>query len=267
MRFNSSGMTFSLPKLGAVWAAWTATGLLTFAADSSPNPLKVLFFVGGGYHDYARLVPHLTSKLSELANVSFVVKDGLEPLHDPKFADGFDAIVYDWCFDDAPDDVLENALKTTADGKPTVMIHCAIHAFRRSSKVSEWERCCGMRSKEHDRFEPFTVVKLDPKSPITLLFPDKWETPGDELYQTMSIPPTSHQLLQATSPQDGRQHIVCWTSQYHRGLVFGTTLGHDMKTAASADYLRLVANGLLWTCGLLGPEGKPVAGYAGRQPN
>jgi type 1 glutamine amidotransferase len=258
-------MPISLANFGTVWAALTVSTVSTFAADPSPTPLKILFFVGGGYHDYAKLAPHLTSKLSELANVFFVVKDGFESLHDAKFAEGFDAIVYDWCFDDAPDDVLDHALKTTAEGKPTVMIHCAIHAFRRSPKVGEWENCCGMRSKVHDRFEPFTVVKLDPKDPITLMFPEKWETRGDELYQTISIPPTSHQLLKATSPPDGRDHVVCWTCQYHRGLVFGTTLGHDMKTAASPDYLRLLANGLLWTCGKLGPNGKPVAGYAGLQ--
>src|SRR5947209_20204916 len=101
-------------------AAWCLPITLVIAAEPAPKPIKALFFVGGGYHDYAKLTPHLTSKLSELANVSFVVKDNFEPLHDPKFADGYDAIVYDWCFDEAPDDVLENALKTTATGKPTV---------------------------------------------------------------------------------------------------------------------------------------------------
>src|SRR5436853_4998117 len=145
-------MSFTFLKLGAYCAAPTFLITSTFAADHAPTPLKALFFVGGGYHDYAKLTPHLTSKLSELVNVSFVVKDNFEPLHDPKFADGYDAIIYDWCFDEAPDDVLENALRTTAAGKPTVMIHCAVHAFRRSPKISEWETCCGMRSKVHDRF-------------------------------------------------------------------------------------------------------------------
>src|SRR5258708_4370859 len=177
-------MSFSFLKFCACCAAWTVSIGSTTAAVS-PAPIKALFFVGGGYPDYAKLAPHLTSKLSELANVSFVVKDNFEPLHDPRFADGYDAIVYDWCFDEAPDDVLENALKTTAAGKPTVMIHCAVHAFRRSPKISEWETCCGMRSKVHDRFEPFTVMKLDPRSPITLSFPENWQTPGDELYQTI----------------------------------------------------------------------------------
>src|SRR5258708_35374659 len=104
-------MRFSFLKFGALCAALTASIISTSAADPAPAPIKALLFVGGGYHDYVKLAPHLTSKLSELANVAFVVKDTFESLHDPKFADGFDAIVYDWCFDDAPDDVLENAFK------------------------------------------------------------------------------------------------------------------------------------------------------------
>src|SRR5260221_41939 len=188
-------MPFSFLKFGGECAALAVSIISVPAAEPAPKPIKALFFVGGGYHDYAKLVPHLTSKLSELVNVSFVVKDNFEPLHDPKFADGYDAVVYDWCFDEAPDDVLENALRTTAAGKPTVMIHCAVHAFRRSPKISEWETCCGMRSKVHDRYEPFTVQKLDKASPITRSFPDTWETPGDELYQTISIQPESHPLL------------------------------------------------------------------------
>jgi type 1 glutamine amidotransferase len=256
-------MSFSFLKLAAFWAGLPVAAISISAADLPPRPIKALLFVGGGYHDYAKLAPHLTNRLSQLANITFVVKESLEPLHDPKFADGYDAIIYDWCFDEAPDDVLENALKTTAAGKPTVMIHCAVHAFRHSPKISQWETCCGMRSKVHDRFEPFVVTKLDANSPITLGFPDNWQTPGDELYQTIAIDPESHQLLKAKSPQDGREHIVCWTYRYQNGPVFSTTLGHDMKTSAAPEYLRLLTNGLLWTCGKLGADGKAVAGYAG----
>src|SRR5207302_6188789 len=85
-----------------------------------------------------------------------------------------------------------------------------------------------------------------------------------ELYQMISIDPQSHPLLKAKSPQDSREHIVGWTYQFGRGRVFATTLGHDMKTAGSPDYLQLLANGLLWTCNKLGDDGKAVAGYAGK---
>ena len=80
----------------------------------------------------------------------------------------------------------------------------------------------------------------------------------------ISIDPQSHPLLKAKSPQDGREHVVGWTYHFGRGRVFATTLGHDMKTAGSPDYLQLLANGLLWTCSKLGDDGKAVAGYAGK---
>jgi uncharacterized protein len=241
------------------------SSLLNHAADNAPAPLKVLFITGGGYHDYNKLAPHLTTELGALVNATFDVKFGLEVLHNPKFADAYDAVIYDVCDDEAPDDTLANALQTAKAGKPSVLIHCAVHAFRKSPKISDWEAFCGMRSKVHDPFGPFSVTKLDSASPITRAFPADWSTAGDELYQTISINPESHQLLKAKSPKDGREHIVCWTYQYGNGRVFATTLGHDMKTAATSDYLRLLANGLLWSCGKLEADGKAVAGY-GRVP-
>ena len=235
------------------------------SAPSHKPPLKALLLAGGGYHDYEKLVPLLTNKLSEIANVTFDARFGLETLHDPKFAQPYDVLVYDVCFDQVDDELLVNALQATRNGKPTVMIHCAVHAFRKSPKIHEWETCCGMRSKVHDAFGPFTVAKLDESSPITKAFPHDWTTPGDELYQTISIEPESHQLLKAKSPQDGREHIVCWTYQFGKGRVFSTTLGHDMKTSSSPDYLRLVGDGLLWSCGKLEKDGVPSPGYAGHE--
>ena len=242
--------------------------LLAFATPHAARaadqiaPLKALFITGGGYHDYAKLAPFLTTNLSQRVNVKFDVAFNLAVLKNEKFADGYDVIVYDVCFDEADPQFLENALKVARAGKPSVMIHCAVHAFRKSDRVHEWENYCGMRSKVHDPFQPFATEKLDAKNPITLSFPDNWKTPGDELYQTIELMPGSHPLLRAKSPRDGREHTVCWIHTYGKGRVFATTLGHDFKTAESADYLRLLANGLLWTCDKLGSDGNPKTGYA-----
>jgi type 1 glutamine amidotransferase len=256
-------------------ATWQTTGALrdvrirsistgtTGSATPSATPLKALFLTGGGYHDYEKLAPHLTAGLSQLLNAQFTTAFDLNALTNTQFADPYDVVVYDVCFDEAPDALLENALRAARGGKPTVMIHCAVHAFRRSAKVREWESYCGLRSKVHDPYGPFTVVKLDPNDPITKLFPAEWKTPGDELYQMISIDPQSHALLKAKSPQNGREHIVGWTCSFGRGRVFATTLGHDLKTAGSPDYLQLLANGLLWTCNKLGEDGKALAGYSG----
>lgn len=224
-------------------------------------PLKVLLIASGGYHDYQSLAPFLQTNLSQRVNARIEVRFGLEVLTNANFAADYDAVIYDVCEDKTEDSTLNHVLNTIRAGKPAVMIHCSIHAFRYSPKISEWETLCGMRSKVHDAYGPFTVTKCDPKSALTMAFPEQWATTGDELYQTIAIDPQSHQLLRAKSPQDQREHVVCWTSQFGNGRVFCTTLGHDMKTTATPEYLQLVTNGLLWSCNLLAADGKPVSGY------
>jgi uncharacterized protein len=71
------------------------------------------------------------------------------------------------------------------------------------------------------------------------------------LYQTIEFLSGSKPLLKVKSPHDGREHIVCWAHNFGKGRVFATTLGHDMQTATSPEYIRLLANGLLWSCGKL----------------
>jgi type 1 glutamine amidotransferase len=238
-----------------------ALGLFETSAASAKPPLKALFVTGGGYHDYAKLAPFLTTNLSQLINVTFDVAYNMDPLKSDKFADGYDVIVYDVCFDEADPALLENALKVARAGKPSVMIHCAVHAFRKSDKVHEWENFCGMRSKVHDPYQSFTTEKLDPENPITKAWPENWTTLGDELYQTIEFIEGSHPLLRAKSPKDGREHIVCWIHTYGKGRVFATTLGHDFKTAESPDYLHLLSNGILWSCDKLKNDGTAKSGY------
>jgi type 1 glutamine amidotransferase len=220
----------------------------SISAAVAEEPLKVLLITSGGYHDYETLGPFLAKELQKRINGKIDWKKGLELLKDPDFAKDYDAVIYDVCDDEAPDEVIDNVLKATSLGKATVMIHCSIHAFRRSPKVSEWEGCCGLKSKFHDPYSPLTVQKIDADSAITSDFPDNWKTIGDELYQNISIEPKSRPLLKVKSPHDGREHVVCWTIEYGKGRVFSTTLGHDMKTTSTPEYLQLVANGLKWTC-------------------
>jgi type 1 glutamine amidotransferase len=212
------------------------------------KPLKGIFFVGGCCHDYEKLAPHLSKTISEHVPIRFDVKFNMDALTNKNFADSYDLVVYDFCFEEAEAASLENAFQATRDGKPTVMIHCAIHAFRKSEKIAEWEKLCGMRSKSHDPHQAFSVEKIDQKHPVAKDFPADWKTSGDEIYQTIEFLPGSVPLLKTKSPQDGREHIVCWVHQYGRGRVFATTLGHGLETAESPDYVRLLANGILWAC-------------------
>ena len=62
--------------------------------------------------------------------------------------------------------------------------------------------------------------------------------------------------------------VVAWTHEYgpKKTRVFSTTVGHNNDTVSDVRYLDLVARGLLWSCGRLADDGRPVSGFgaAGR---
>src|SRR5215470_6962645 len=114
------------------------------AQDVAPAAkLKALYITGGPYHDFKNLAPLLTSKISEFASVDWEIRWGPEAFKNPDFGRNFDVVVYNMCFDDV-DPSIENVLKLTSAGKPTVAIHCAVHSFKVSD---EWRRLLGEVSR------------------------------------------------------------------------------------------------------------------------
>jgi len=243
-----------------------ALSVITFAPatgdDKKPAPkLKALLITGGGYHDYKAINPVLTTKIGELASVGFDVKSGLDVLTDPDFAKDYDVIVYNFCFDKADDKKqVENALKATKDGKPTLLIHCAMHSFRESE---DWTDLCGLRTRRHDPYSAFVVIKADRDHPTLKALPDEWKTAGDEMYQEMKLGERSKALLKGKNEKLKSEHVIAWNGTYGKGTVFATTLGHDLKTVNLPEYQKLLAHGLLWLCGKLDKDGKPAEGFAG----
>jgi len=230
------------------------------AEPEAPAPLKAVFFTGGCCHDYKTLVPMLTDGMAKYANVHFTVKEGMEHFKDPKFAADFDVMVFDNCFDETGNSQLaDNISNALHDGKPAMFIHCAMHTLR----STDYYKCLGLHTVNHDTLRGFSTKKADADHPIVRFWPDDWSTPGDELYRNLEFPDTSHSLLTAYSVESKKDHVVAWVHTFGKGRAFGTTLGHDTKTAGQDVYQHLLANGLLWAADKLTPEGKPAAGYEG----
>jgi hypothetical protein len=243
------------------------------------QPLKALMFVGGCCHDYKRMPGFLTQKVSRIASITFDIRpmgsaqEMAAAFADPKFGEGYDVIVYDICFGEAwQDGDYDGALRAAAAGKPAVFMHCSMHTYRppRNTKDAQlkareaiadakWHALVGMDSRVHDKYQSFSTLKVEKDHPILKSFPDAWTTPGDELYNTVKMMPTATPLLTAKSPSSGKVHTVAWVNVYQGTRIFGTTLGHDMKTGADPNYHQLLANGLLWACGRLDGDGKPAA--------
>jgi hypothetical protein len=247
-------------------------------------PIKAVVYVGGCCHDYKTMPGVLTGKMSNLVNVTFDIKpmasaeEMSAAFKDPRFGEGYDVIIYDICFGEKWEDGnYDAAMKLAAKGKPAVFVHCSMHTYRpprdrKDPKLVEreaiadakWHALVGMDTRVHDKYQPFSTVKVAPDHPILKTFPDHWSTVGDELYNTVKMMPTATPLLTAKLPNSEKAHTVAWVNHYGDTRVFATTLGHDMKTGADPDYQRLLAYGILWACDKLGPDGRPVEGYGAK---
>ena len=236
---------------------------LAQAADAPK--LKGLWTTGGCCHDYKKNAPLLAEKIAQYANVGFKIvgdPDSLKLFKDKDYAKDYDVVVYDLCYaSEKNKDLIGNVTRTIKEGKPTVIIHCSLHNFR-DIDWDDWREAMGLTSKSHDGFRSLTTKKVV-DHPIIKFWPADWKTPGEELYQNIKFWPNATALMTCYSVQSKKDHVVTWINQYGKGKVFATTLGHNMLTIGQDEYHHLLANGLLWTCGKLDEQGKPVAGYEG----
>ena len=125
-----------------------AAGLFALEPARAADPIKARYFTGGGWHDYKALAPVVTDGISQHANVEWDIRFGVDELANKDLADGADVLVYNLCFDEADPTVLENLLNITRSGKPTVLVHCAMHSFKTSEG---WRECCGQRTAQARR--------------------------------------------------------------------------------------------------------------------
>jgi hypothetical protein len=249
--------------------------------------LKALLITGGCCHDYGRQKDILKRGLEERANVTvdiIYVDDGstspkLPILGNPDYAKGYDVVIHDECGADINSEAtVEAVLKPHRDGIPGVNLHCGVHSYRigdpnkratNGTPHALWFEYLGLQSSGHGAQLPIAISFTDRKSAITKDLAD-WTTINEELYNNIQVFPTAHALAsgkQVTKRADGTErtadYVVAWTNQYQgKTRVFSTTIGHNNQTVADPRYLDLVTRGLLWACGKLGDDGKPLPGYA-----
>ncbi len=256
----------------------TTLTLIAFAAGTdAPKPLRVLMVTGGCCHDYENQKLILAEGLSSRANVEFTVvhEEGPEGKKDrthqisiyqkDDWAKGYDIVLHNECFGGVTDNAfIERIAKAHADGVPAVMLHCSTHSYRAAS-TDEWRKCLGQKSMSHEKNRDLLVKNEAPDHPVMKGFPMEWLNKADELYKNDLLYPNFVPLAKAYGEETKKDHHVIWVNTYGQGKVFGTTLGHGNETMSDPVFLDLIARGLLWACGKLDAEGKPVAGYEARQ--
>ena len=246
------------------------------AQAEKPKPLKALLITGGCCHDYTKQKVILSEGISQRANVEWtIIQEGgggtahNVSIHEKKdWAKAYDIVVHNECFAGTTDlDWIHNITDAHKAGVPGLVIHCAMHCYR--GKTDQWFKFCGVRSHGHGAQLPIEIDLAKPEHPIVKGLPAHWTTVPTEMYAISEVYDSTTSLAdgiqvdpktQDASPQ---KHSCIWVGQFGKGKVFGTTLGHHNKEFEDPMYLDFVSRGLLWACGKLGDDGKPLPGYEG----
>lgn len=238
------------------------------AAASAVKPLKVLLVTGGGFHDFNAQRKTLVEGLKLRANLDItVVQEGEVREHrmsiyeKADWAKGYDVIVHNECFGLVADkDFTERIAAPHRDGVPAVILHATVHSYR-NAPTDAWREVIGQKSMSHETKRDLVVKSLGTDHPIMKGFPAEWPDAQDELYKIEKVWPGVTPLAKAYGAETKQDHTVIWTNVEGKTRAFCTTLGHTDETMKTPVYLDLVTRGLLWACGKLTDEGKPMAGY------
>jgi len=248
--------------------------LSTSSPAADVKPLRALLITGGCCHDYGKQKDILKKGIEERANVvvdqihsdDTSTKARFEMYEKADWAKGYDVVIHDECSSDVKEiPYVQNILNAHKAGLAAVNLHCAMHCYR--TGTDDWFQFTGIQSNAHGPQEPIAINFVDKSHGVTLGLGD-WTTVQEELYNNIKVFPTAHPLArgkQIVKRKDGTEKtedvVVVWANEFGKGKVFSTTLGHNNATVGDARYLDLVTRGLLWSCGKLGADGKPVKGY------
>lgn len=229
-----------------------------------PNKIQVLIVTGQHVHDWRGTTPVLKQILESTGQFEVRVNEELRGAG-PETLAPYQLLIVNYYNRGAQDrwgDRANAAVEAfVRAGKGLVLYHLALGAFdgwTEYEKMSgaSWRTNNGHHSARHD----FTVDIRDSEHPITqgmTSFPVK----SDELYANLRWQPDGTYRVLATAYDDhslykgrARQPIpgaglhqpILWTTEYGKGRVFVTTLGHGVDEVKQQPFAVTFARGAEW---------------------
>ncbi|MBI3682308.1 MAG: ThuA domain-containing protein [Acidobacteria bacterium] len=228
---------------------WPAVALLLPLFQ--PAPVRVLFLVGGDYHDYDEaprvLADALRKKMAGAVPIEFHITKDLHLLRAEELSK-FDLLMLNLCQQtELSDRQKEGLLGAVRGGLPLVALHCTFWCFQ---SWPEFHRLLGAFVPGHARFGPMCVEAADASNPVVSRLPFTFEL-TDEPYLVDRRDPSMHVLIRTCKTYEKRDSAEpeVWTKTYSKGRVFAMTFGHDQRSQQDPNYIELLSSGILWALG------------------
>lgn len=226
------------------------------AEEEEDGPIRALLVTGGSTHDYEIQSRILTVGIQERFDrkIEWTVRHEGKRRSDARiptfqseiWAEDFDIVVHNYCFPRVFDtEFVDRILKPHREGVPAVLLHASLHSFRVPDE--RWFAFCGAVSRSHGDHSPIEVTFPDSGRKINPSV-DSWKTPRGELYEIEKLGDGS--VIVAEGKVVGEEGVqpVSWLHEYGESAtrVFATSLGNDVQTMMTPEYLGLVTRGFAW---------------------
>lgn len=252
---------------------------LLFASCSSPKKVLYVTHEPGKYHKYTPQ-KEIFIKVAQQEGWDLSISSGehepqIVELRDPKLLEGYDAIVYNFCFAKSQDlEAAANIIKQTREnGTPAMVIHCAMHSFWSTFKYGEkgalgndykghaladpklvaewklkhpnkpfpvWGDFTGIASTQHGPKSPIKITKCCDHPATKNLAPQGYTTTNAELYNNFYVTENVLPLL------NGIQ------TQYPKLISKKRAAGKELSAKEKAIKPKTVSSTLMWVV----PQGK-----------
>jgi type 1 glutamine amidotransferase len=203
--------------------------------------IKVLWLVGGGVHDWKGNPPILKAVLDSTNDFDVTFTENLDDLKE-RIKEFNIIAVYTTGLEFATPEQEAGMCDFVQNGGAYVGIHSATDSFKKSDRY--WEMVGG-RFAGHGGGK-FEVFICDPEHSITKGL-DTFEI-QDETYSHNFHKNAQLRSLVRMNKGNERQSMG-WVSQYGKGRVFYTGLGHGKEAFSNPAFQRFVVRGMYWAAG------------------
>ena len=214
------------------------------AGCPSKKETKVLFMVGGGFHDFKTLPPILAEKLNQTGRFKVTITEDRDELTAPKIAK-YDVALFFTQGGKLTPEQEKGLTEFVASGKGYAGIHCASDSFPDSDA---YFKLVGGRFSGHGRgtFPVHYTAKSNQVVKGLTDFEITDETYDHKFHQDAKV------LVLARRATDSAPSV--WIQYYGNGRVFFTGLGHGKEAFENPAFQELMVRGLTWAAKCDPPE-------------
>jgi type 1 glutamine amidotransferase len=243
-----------------VWILAVSSGLALFLQGRAPAAepaakLRILILSGANNHDWQHTTPVLQKFYEGSGRFAVTVTEKVPQMTAADFA-GYDALVcnyttypnvrgHRW-----PAATEKAFLDYIAAGHGLVIFHAASTAWNDWPEFTDligltWQ----MGTSAHGKYHSFAVTILDREHPVTAGMQSFQHVP-DELYHRQLKHATAHVLATAYSDKaaggTGQDEPMIVTTEFGKGRVFHTAMGHDPRAMSGVEFQTLMLRGTEW---------------------